>query len=591
MRNWISLWLTLKRLLAYGRPYRRPLTLAVMMLWLAAAAEVAGPIVISYFIDHILPEKRLPFGMVAGLVTIFLALQVLSAVLRYYQALLFNRTALSVVQQLRTEVMDAALRQPLSVFERQPVGQLISRVTNDTEVVKDLYVTVVASVLRSVALIGAMLVAMFLLDWRLACISLILFPVVIVVMWLYQHYSTPIVRRLRSYVADINDGFNEAINGMGVIQQFRQQQRFGAKLQRASHAHFQTRMATLRLEGYLLRPMLSLLFALILCGMLLLFGLSPRGAIGVGVLYAFINYLGRLNEPLIELTSQQSIMQQAAVAGERIFELMDGPAQHYGPDDRLLGGGTIALCDLEFAYDRGESVLRHISLTAPARSFIALVGHTGSGKSTLASLMMGYYPVSEGTLLLDGRPIETLSHRVLRQGVAMVQQDPVVLVDTVYANVTLGRELDEHQVWRALEQVQLATLVRALPGGLYAELGEQGNTLSVGQKQLLALARVLVSTPAILILDEATANIDSGTEQAIAQALQAVRRCTTLLVIAHRLSTVVEADQILVLHRGEAVERGTHAALLQSRGRYYQMYQLQQAGQALHADEPQALSG
>lgn len=468
MRNWTSLWPTLKRLLAYGRPHRRPLTLAVLMLWLAAAAEVAGPIVISYFIDHILPEKMMPFWTVAGLVLVFLALQVLAAALRYFQALLFNRTALSVVQQLRTEVMDAALRQPLSVFDTQPVGQLISRVTNDTEVVKDLYVTVVASVLRSVALIGAMLVAMFLLDWRLACISLILFPVVIVVMWLYQHYSTPIVRRLRTYVADINDGFNEAINGMGVIQQFRQQQRFGAKLQRESHAHLQTRMATLRLEGYLLRPMLSLLFALILCGMLLLFGLSPRVAIGVVVLYAFINYLGRLNEPLIELTSQQSIMQQAAVSGERIFELMEGPAQHYGLDDRPLGGGAIAVRDLEFAYRRGLPVLRHISLTAPAKSFIALVWHTGSGKSTLASLMMGYYPVNPGTLLLDGRPIETLSHRVLRQGVAMVQQDPVVMAETVYANVTLGRELSEQQVWHALEQVQLEPLVRTLPGGLHA---------------------------------------------------------------------------------------------------------------------------
>lgn len=591
MRNWTSLWPTLKRLLAYGRPYRRPLTLAALMLWLAAAAEVAGPIVISYFIDHILPEKVLPPWTVAGLVAVFLALQVLSAALRYYQALLFNRTALSVVQQLRTEVMDAALRQPLGVFDTQPVGQLISRVTNDTEVVKDLYVTVVASVLRSVALISAMLVAMFLLDWRLASISLVLFPVVIVVMWLYQHYSTPIVRRMRAYVADINDGFNEAINGMGVIQQFRQQRRFGDKLQRASHAHFQTRMATLRLEGYLLRPLLSLLFALILCGMLLLFGLSPRGAIGVGVFYAFINYLCRLNEPLIELTSQQSIMQQAAVAGERIFELMDGPAQRYGTDDVPLSGGAIELRNLHFAYRRGSPVLRDIALTAPAKSFIALVGHTGSGKSTLASLMMGYYPVSAGTLLLDGRPIETLSHRVLRQGVAMVQQDPVVMADTVYGNVTLGREISEQQVWRALEQVQLAALVRSLPGGVFAELGEQGNTLSVGQKQLLALARVLVSTPAVLILDEATANIDSGTEQAIARALVAVRRHTTLVVIAHRLSTVVEADQILVLHRGEAVERGTHAALLQARGRYYQMYQLQQAGQALRADEPQALPG
>lgn len=586
MCNWTSLWPTLKRLLAYSRCYRRPLILAALILWLAAAAEVAGPIVISYFIDHILPEKILPRWTVVGLIVAFLTLQVLSAALRYYQALLFNRTALSIVQQLRTEVMDAALRQPLNIFDTQPVGQLISRVTNDTEVVKDLYVTVVASVLCSVTLISAMLVAMFLLDWRLACISLVLFPFVIVVMWLYQHYSTPIMRQMRAYVADINDGFNEAINGMEVIQQFRQQRRFGTKLQQASYAHFQTRMATLRLEGYLLRPLLSLLFALILCGMLLLFGLNSRGAITVGVLYAFINYLGRLNEPLIELTSQQSIMQQAAVAGERIFELMDGPAQQFGTDDLSLSGGAIELRNLNFAYRHGSPVLRHISLTAPARSFIALVGHTGSGKSTLASLIMGYYPVSEGTLLLDGRPIETLSHRVLRKGVTMVQQDPVVMADTVYSNVTLGRKISEHQVWRALEQVQLAALVSSLPGGMFAELGEQGNTLSVGQKQLLALARVLVSTPAILILDEATANIDSGTEQVIARTLQEVRQHTTLVVIAHRLSTVVEADQILVLHRGQVVERGTHAVLLQARGRYYQMYQLQQVSQALRVDTP-----
>ncbi|SNC58490.1 SmdB family multidrug efflux ABC transporter permease/ATP-binding protein [Sodalis endosymbiont of Henestaris halophilus] len=589
--TWTSLYFTLKRLLSYSRPYRRSLMMAAMILWLVAATEVAGPIVISYFIDYILPENILSLWRVTELIVIYLALQVLSAMLRYYQALLFNRTALNIVQQMRTEVMDAALRQPLNVFDTQPIGQLISRVTNDTEVVKDLYVTVVASMIRSITLISAMLVAMFLLNWRLACVSLVLFPFITVVMWLYQHYSTPIVRRMRAYVADINNGFNEAINGMGVIQQFRQQLRFGVKLQRASYAHFQTRMETLRLEGYLLRPLLSLLFALILCSMLLLFGLNLGGTIGVGVLYAFINYLGRLNEPLIELTSQQSIMQQAAVAGERIFELIDSPAQKYGMDDLPLSGGAIELRNLYFAYRHGSPVLRHISLTAPERSFIALVGQTGSGKSTLANLIMGYYPVSEGTLLLDGRPIETLSHRVLRQGVAMVQQDPVVMADTIYGNVTLGRNINEHQVWRALEEVQLASLVRSLPAGIFTQLGEQGNTLSIGQKQLLALARVLVSAPAILLLDEATANIDSGTEQAIARALQTVRQNTTLVVIAHRLSTVIEADQILVLNQGEAVERGTHATLLQARGRYYQMYQLQQAGKALYTDVPQALSG
>ncbi|WP_016601043.1 ATP-binding cassette domain-containing protein, partial [Yersinia pestis] len=218
-----------------------------------------------------------------------------------------------------------------------------------------------------------------------------------------------------------------------------------------------------------------------------------------------------------------------------------------------------------------------------------LVGHTGSGKSTLANLLMGYYPVQQGEILLDGRPLSRLSHQVLRQGVALVQQDPVVLADSFFANITLGRDLSEQQVWEALETVQLAPLVRTLPDGLYSLLGEQGNTLSVGQKQLLAMARVLVQAPQILILDEATANIDSGTEQAIQRALQVIRKNTTLVVIAHRLSTIVEADSILVLHRGVAVEQGNHQALLAARGRYYQMYQLQLVSEDLAAIDQEAI--
>ncbi len=583
LRSPKKLWPTLKRLLSYGSPYRKPLGLAVLMLWVAAAAEVSGPLLISYFIDHVVAKGTLPLGLVSGLALAYLLLQLLAAALHYFQALLFNRTAVGVVQRLRIEVMDAALRQPLSAFDTQPVGQLISRVTNDTEVIKDLYVMVVSTVLKSAALIGAMLVAMFSLDWRMALISICIFPAVLVVMAIYQRYSTPVVRRVRAYLADINDGFNEVINGMGVIQQFRQQARFGERMESASRAHYAARMQTLRLEGFLLRPLLSLFSAMVLCGLLLLFGFSPEGSVGVGVLYAFINYLGRLNEPLIELTSQQSVMQQAVVAGERIFELMDRAQQGYGTDDRPLSSGRIQVKNVSFAYRSDKMVLQNITLEVPSRGFIALVGHTGSGKSTLANLLMGYYPVQQGEILLDDRPLAELSHQALRQGVAMVQQDPVVLADSFFANVTLGRNISEQQVWAALETVQLAPLVRALPDGLHSMLGEQGNTLSVGQKQLLAMARVLVQTPQILILDEATANIDSGTEQAIQRALQLIREHTTLVVIAHRLSTIVDADTILVLHRGVAVEQGKHQELLAAHGRYYQMYQLQLVSEDLAA--------
>ena len=592
MRKFGQMWPTLKRLLAYGSPWRKPLSIAVLLLWIAAIAEVTGPLLISYFIDNMVAKSYLPLGLVAGLGVAYVGLQLTAAGLHYAQSLLFNRAAVGVVQQLRTDVMDAALRQPLSEFDTQPVGQVISRVTNDTEVIRDLYVTVVATVLRSAALIGAMLVAMFSLDWRMALVAIAIFPAVLIVMVIYQRYSTPIVRRVRAYLADINDGFNEVINGMSVIQQFRQQARFGERMGEASRSHYMARMQTLRLDGFLLRPLLSLFSALVLCGMLMLFGLTTRGTIEVGVLYAFISYLGRLNEPLIELTTQQSMLQQAVVAGERVFELMDRPRQTYGDDERPLESGSIAFDHVSFAYRDDQLVLQDINLEVPSRGFVALVGHTGSGKSTLASLLMGYYPLTQGEIRLDGRPLSALSHNALRKGVAMVQQDPVVLADTFYANVTLGRSFTPEQVWEVLETVQLADLARGLSEGINTRLGEQGNNLSVGQKQLLALARVLIETPQVLILDEATASIDSGTEQAIQLALAAVRDRTTLVVIAHRLSTIVDADTILVLHRGQAVGRGTHKALLAAKGRYWQMYQLQLAGDELAASvrEEESLS-
>ncbi|HHO0143664.1 TPA: SmdB family multidrug efflux ABC transporter permease/ATP-binding protein [Providencia stuartii] len=586
------LWPALKRLLSYGKVHRGTMSVAIVMLWVAAAAEVSGPLLISYFIDNMVAKKQIIMPLTLYLAVGFVLLQIAAALLHYYQTILFNKAAVGVVQALRTDVMNSALRQPLSAFDKQPVGQIISRVTNDTEVIKDLFVMVVPTVFRSLALICAMLIAMFTLEWRMALVAVMIFPAVMVVMLVYQRLSTPIVRRVRSYLAEINNGFNEVINGMTVIQQFRQQARFGEKMLEASQDHYLARMKALKLDGLLLRPLLSLISASVLCGLLLLFGFDGTSTIGVGVLYAFINYLGRLNEPLIELTSQQSMLQQAVVSGERVFELMDSPKQAYGNNIQPLQSGAIDIQGLSFAYRDDKKVLTDINLHIPENSFVALVGHTGSGKSTIANLIMGYYPWQQGEILLDGRSLHTLSHQVLRNGIAMVQQDPVVLAASFFDNVALGREINQEKVWQVLDVVQLAEHVRSLPEGLDSLLGEQGNTLSVGQRQLLAMARVLVATPKILILDEATANIDSGTEQAIQKALRIIRQTTTLVVIAHRLSTIVDADQVVVLHRGAIVEKGSHTQLLQQKGRYYQMYQLQQVGESLnlHDDmEPEAL--
>ncbi|WP_337237346.1 SmdB family multidrug efflux ABC transporter permease/ATP-binding protein [Proteus faecis] len=576
----------LKRLLTYGKTYRKPMTWGVIMLWVAAVAEVGGPLIVSYFIDAKVATNNVELMSSLGLALAFILLQLIAATLHYYQAIVFNHAAVGVVQQLRTDVMSAALKQPLSAFDNQPVGQLISRVTNDTETIKDLFVNVLPTLFRAIALVVVMLIAMFFLDWQMALIAMTIFPAVIGVMMLYQRLSTPIVRNVRHFLANINDGFHEVINGMSVIQQFRQQARFGERMSDDSWQHYQARMKALKLDGLLLRPLLSMLSALVLCGLLILFGYQGSAVIGVGVIYAFISYLGRLNEPLITLTSQQSILQQAVVSGERVFELMDAPLQHYGSSTHSITQGNIDVSSLWFAYRDEQWILKDINLTIPARHFVAFVGHTGSGKSTLASLLMGNYPWQKGSISLDRQPLEEYSHAALRSGIAMVQQDPVLLSGSLYDNITLGRECDESHLWQVLETVQLDQWAKALPEGLQTELGEQGSRLSSGQKQLLALARVLLIPPRILILDEATANIDSGTEQAIQKALKVVREKTTLIVIAHRLSTIIEANEIVVLHRGAIVEQGDHAKLLSQKGRYYNMYQLQQVRESLQEQTP-----
>lgn len=576
---------TLKRLLTYGKSYQKTMTWGVMMLWVAAIAEVGGPLIISYFIDEKVATNNVELFSALGLACVFIILQIIAALLHYYQAIAFNYAAVGIVQQLRTDVMGAALKQPLSAFDNQPVGQLISRVTNDTETIKDLFVNVLPTLFRAIALVVVMLIAMFLLEWQMALVAMTIFPIVIGVMILYQRLSTPIVRNVRHFLANINDGFHEVINGMPVIQQFRQQARFGEKISNDSWQHYGARMKALKLDGILLRPLLSMLSALVLCGLLMLFGYQGSAVIGVGIIYAFISYLGRLNEPLITLTSQQSILQQAVVSGERVFELMDAPIQHYGESSNTITNGEINIRDLWFAYREQQWVLKEINLTIPSHHFIAFVGHTGSGKSTLASLLMGNYPWQKGHIDIDGYPLESYSHSVLRHNIAMVQQDPVLLSGTLYDNITLGRECSESHLWDVLKIVQLHNWVKSLPDGLQTLLGEQGSRLSAGQKQLLSLARVLLIPPRILILDEATANIDSGTEHAIQKALKVLRKNTTLIVIAHRLSTITEANQIVVLHRGAIVEQGDHAQLLSQKGRYYHMYQLQKVRESLQVEE------
>ncbi|WP_182025847.1 ABC transporter transmembrane domain-containing protein [Vibrio rotiferianus] len=568
---------TFKRLLSYPLQQPKPMIKGLLLLFIAALANAGGPWLIQYFIDEHITKGDYTKEILITLAAGYIGLQVVAATFAYFQSLQFSIVATNIIKTIRKQTFSGVIKQPLSAFDYTPAGKLVSRITNDTESLQQFYELLIATVVKNVVMILVMLGVMFYMSWKLTLVVLILLPIVVGFMYLFKKLSTENYRNMRDLLTDINANLSESIQGMSVIQLMQQEERFNKQFNELTANHLVASKKVIRLNGFLLRPLMDLLAGLALLSLVAIFGFNGIEMIGVGVLYAFISYLGRVTEPLIEMTQQLALLQQALVSSERVFELMDAQEQSYGDDHKPLQTGAIELINLTFSYDGKQDVLKDISLQAAHQDFIALVGHTGSGKSTLASLLMGFYPTNSGELLIDGRPLKSLGKDVLRKDVAMVQQDPHILPASVRENISLGRVVEDELIWDALEKVGLSEQIRRYPNGLDTTLGQGETNLSAGQKQLLALARVLVAKPKVLILDEATANIDSGTEALIQKSLEVLRKDMTLVVIAHRLSTILDADQIVVLHHGDLVEKGTHSELLKLKGRYAQMYQLQQA--------------
>ncbi|XBC43749.1 MAG: SmdB family multidrug efflux ABC transporter permease/ATP-binding protein [Buchnera aphidicola (Floraphis choui)] len=569
-------WPILKRLLHYGTNHKKKLILGFIFLLLASIFEVLGPVLISYFIQTSLIKHHINLSTLLTIIIIYMFLQIISAIFNYFQDIIFNKISIKIIEELRLNLMSSTLNLPISQFNQQPIGKLISCVTNDTEVIKELYDTFITTLFRSIILICVTLITMFILEWRMASIAIIIFPLVLIITLLYQYYSQPILKKSRKYITRIYNIFHEIINGISVIQQFGLEKKFKKYIERTSKLHYFSRMKILQLDSFLLRPLLNLFSTIILCGLILLFSFYPKGFFEIGTLYAFITYLGRLNEPLITIASQQSILQQSIVAGERIFKFIDIPKQKYGKDSINLKKGEIHIKNLSFCYDNNcKNILQNINLHIFSKQFVALVGYTGSGKSTLSQLLMGYYPIKKGNIYLDNRNINSLNKNVLRNGISIVQQDPIILDDSIFENITLGKKISEQVVWNILKKVHLLKLAQSMPKGIHSPLGENGNILSIGQKQLLSIARILISNPKILILDEATANIDLETEKKIQEILSSIKSYTTLLVIAHRLSTIKNADKIAVFHEGKIVEEGKHNYLINQRKHYWKIYRNQ----------------
>lgn len=568
----------LARLLGYGWRYPGLWRRALLLLLIATVADVTAPILIKVFIDDYLRPRDFPVRDLALLASGYLGLYILAALANYRQNMLFSDIALRVIESLRNDVFQRVLRMPLSFFDRTPTGSLISRITNDTESIKELYVNVISRTIQNGILILGIFIAMAILDPRLMLVCLVLVPMALTAMALYQRLSAPLFHRARSLVSDINTQLNESLQGMALVQILNQQKRFVRRFNETVQQHYRARVASVRLDGLMLRALIDLLNMLTLAGLLFLFGFrSLEHVVEIGVIYAFVSYLARFAEPLIEITQRLNLLQQALVSGHRVFTLMEQPREAYEPDSAArIDRGEIRFEGVRFSYDGKQEVLKGVDLHLRPGEFQAVVGHTGSGKSTLISLLLRLYPCTQGRILIDGAPLERIPAKELRHGLGIVQQDAFIFSGTLAENIAMGADLSEEEIIAAARQAGLHEFVRTLPQGYQTPLGERGGNLSTGQRQLLSLARTLARKPKILILDEATANIDSETESHIMASLKQLRGRVTILAIAHRLSTITDADQILVLHQGEVVQRGTHQELLAVEGLYRHIYQLQE---------------
>ncbi|PEP58009.1 ABC transporter ATP-binding protein [Bacillus pseudomycoides] len=508
----------------------------------------------------------------------YFALLLVVSLFAYGKQFFLQKASNKIIQIMREDVFSHIQTLPIRYFDHLPAGKIVSRVTNDTEAIRELYVTVLATFVSSFIYIIGIFIALFLLDMKLALLCLIIVPILIVWAVVYRKYASVYNHKMRSRLSDINGTVNESIQGMPIIQAFRQERAIKKEFEELNEDYFKYQNKILNLNAATSHNLVGVLRNIAFTAVIWYFGgasLSAAGIISLGILYAFVDYLTRLFSPITNMVNQLANLEQARVASERVFELLDEKGEVVEEERIPRLNGNVRFDDVSFSYNGKDEVLKNISFEAKKGETVALVGHTGSGKSSIMNVLFQFYEFQKGKLTIDGHDVKNIPKQALREHMGIVLQDPFLFSGTVASNVSLEHpKISKARIVKALHDVG----AERFANNIEEEITEKGSTLSTGERQLISFARALAFDPAILVLDEATSSIDTETEAMIQGALEVVKKGRTTFIIAHRLSTIKSADQIIVLDRGTILEKGSHEELMQKKGRYYEMYKTQIEG-------------
>ena len=575
MRNKKEQWAVLKRLMSYLKPYGLLTFLALSFLLATTVIKSVIPLVASHFIDQYLSNLN---QLAVTVLLVYYGLYILQTLAQYVGNLLFARVSYSIVRDIRRDAFANMEKLGMSYFDKTPAGSIVSRLTNDTETISDMFSGILSSFISAVFIFLTTLYTMLVLDFRLTALVLLFLPLIFLLVNLYRKKSVKIIEKTRSLLSDINSKLAENIEGIRIIQAFNQEKRLQVEFDEINQEHLVYAYRSVALDALFLRPAMSLLKLLGYTVLMAYFGY--RGlylGITAGIMYAFIQYINRLFDPLIEVTQNFSTLQTSMVSADRVFALIDEktyePHQKNGQAE--VKEGNIRFEHVCFSYDGKHPILDDISFSVNKGETIAFVGHTGSGKSSIINVLMRFYEFQSGRILLDGVDIRDYSQEELRKNIGLVLQEPFLYHGTIKSNIAMYQDINDEQVQAAAVFVDADSFIQELPQGYDAPVSERGSSFSTGQRQLLAFARTVASQPKILILDEATANIDSETESLVQASLAKMRQGRTTIAIAHRLSTIQDANCIYVLDKGRIIESGTHEELLALGGTYHKMYSLQ----------------